>query len=115
VSTPLNVVAYGSNSNGSWVRFAGGLQVCWVASIASQPTTNKIGDIYYSNPQGFGFPAVFANTPLVAPCGHWDGTATAIAFGIVRSVSSTEVQMHCMSGLSTAGGVNGYIAVGTWV
>jgi hypothetical protein len=45
---------YGSNSNGSYVRFADGTQICWAAAVGAGP-----------DPQTVTYPAAFASPPAV--------------------------------------------------
>ena len=47
------VVAYGSNGNGSYVRYADGTQICWHVGLAGP------------SPQTWFFPAAFAENPSV--------------------------------------------------
>jgi hypothetical protein len=65
VSTPLNVVAYGVNGNGSWVRFAGGLQVCWLRSATAYIAINNAYGSLYQGTWTWTFPAAFIVPPAV--------------------------------------------------
>lgn len=56
-----NVVESGSNSNGSWVRFADGTQKCWIRNLGFGPTTPNVTALITWTP-----PAAFAaNTATV--------------------------------------------------
>jgi len=65
VSTPANVVAYGGNSNGNWVRFAGGLQVCLYIGQVQSITAVANGNVFTAqNDITWTFPASFVSTPV---------------------------------------------------
>lgn len=66
------LIEAGSNSNGSYVRFADGTQICWHTLNLGLITANGSGtrdDPYRTNtttPAAWTYPAAFASTPVVA-------------------------------------------------
>jgi hypothetical protein len=114
VATPLNVVAYGSNSNGSWARFAGGLQVCWAALDASRSITTAY-NVAYTGQQNWGFPAAFldGSTPVVS--GGLDMFGARVWVAPTDSTATTATL--CFLDLFTRSNVSSTlkaIAVGNW-
>src|SRR5690606_23941394 len=55
------IVERGGNSNGFYVRFAGGLHVCWTGVITFTGSGAGI------RTGAWGFPAAFATVPVVLP------------------------------------------------
>jgi len=112
-------VMYGSNSNGSYIRFADGTQICW----AKQPSTQwgnvnlesiylQNITIYYKTLFGLTFPAAFINEPAITLGGDAGGSQlkSLIAWNI--SASGFNVAFHYM--LSTSVVFSYYIAIGRW-
>ena len=94
----IPVVAYGSNSNGSYVRYADGTQVCWHrATIGDGP--------WY-------FPATFINLPSVlataeASAGDWSVTQ-------VSGTDPTGAYVRRFQGATIQTGLVNLIAIGRW-
>ena len=60
------LVEYGSNANGEYWRYAGGMQLCSGSFYASQPITSAEGALFASTtPETWTFPVAFATTPRV--------------------------------------------------
>ena len=55
----------GSNSNGSWIKFADGTMECWGATEQVTTTTAWGGGLYFSTPVVKSFPAAFVGTPAM--------------------------------------------------
>lgn len=77
-----NVVSYGSNSNGTYIRYASGLQICWqtwsYASTSgmfsgSAAFPNVTGDYYMYISATWTFPSAFNATPAVTATGDFSG------------------------------------------
>lgn len=63
------IIESGSNANGSYVRFANGLQECWQALDMGPRTAFGSGtyaDPYRTDSQGWTFPAAFAAPPIAS-------------------------------------------------
>ena len=54
---------FGSNDNGSWVRFSNGLQVCWGSNTFPGEGWTGSGDKRYLTGQSLTFPATFDSAP----------------------------------------------------
>lgn len=71
---------YGSNSNGEWIRFGNGVQICWqvttqTASISSAYGSLFVGSIPWTFPQSFSKPpAVSAGEAQWATGASWAST-----------------------------------------
>ena len=111
-----SVVERGSNTNGGYVRFADGTQICW--SKKSYPNVDisfATGGAFRSDLFNCVFPAAFVDTPAVSITGtrsdgDWDvwavlSSATTTHFnGLHMKSSSTTSQSRMLH----------YTATGTW-
>jgi len=112
VSTPLNVVAYGVNGNGSWVRFAGGLQVCWLHGSSNW----AVGVVYstlYIGPHSWTFPAAFVTAPAVYIGAKWPNSASWVG-AVDPGLTSTSFTMVDVSSRSTDTCIFNGVAIGLW-
>lgn len=120
VATPLNVVSYGSNANGNWVRFAGGLQVCFNTSLpfSSEGTSVAVGSIFASPDNlTWTFPSQFTSVPAVfskcrsgitdAICGLGTQAYSATSYAFFRVYSPTQYPTATPS-------VYSCLAIGSW-
>lgn len=80
----------GSNSNGSWVRFADGTQICWRdSSLGDVACTTAWGSVYESGWYDMGnWPVAFNNTPRVF-VQRVSSTSGVCMLEATRNVSST--------------------------
>lgn len=95
-STSTAIIQMGSGINGSFIRLAGGLQICWHRSIYSYGHNTSDYGAHYSASIGWTFPAAFASIPNTwyAPGEHdyAGGTPTwAISAGRLTMGSPTTV------------------------
>lgn len=106
------IMEYGSNSNGSYVRFAGGLQICRkvLTGISISEQTSLNGWSYRSPRQEWVFPAVFSSTPAVS--GSEQSADIDCKIGNLGSSSSAEFRLYYIASLSGRGAV--LQAVGRW-
>src|SRR5690606_20283793 len=80
------IVEMGSNSNGEYVRWENGVQVCW-RKITGLTTTNTQGNIYGSLIQSWTYPAAFTSAPSVlAAAERTSASGTGIGWGAFSSV-----------------------------
>lgn len=91
------IVDSGSNSNGEYIRYESGLQVCYRLFNSSLKPTNQTGSIYTSNTDILSFPASFLEIPVVILStvfsGRWaevtgTPTLTDFKFQVLSAVSS---------------------------
>ena len=110
------VIERGSNSNGEWVRFADGMQVCRVNDYVTTPS----GDIHT-----WTFPAAFVSNPAVVTMGQWHGGGmwmpciNGYAPSHNNSVTSTRLEYQIRNALSgnsysEYGRCFDFLAIGKW-
>lgn len=110
------IIESGSNSNGKWVRFADGMQVCWVNSYVTTPS----GDIHT-----WTFPAAFVLNPAVVTMGQWHNSDMWMPCingydpSQSNSVTSTRLQFQIRTPASGAsypqyGRYFDFLAIGRW-
>lgn len=110
-----NVVGQGSNSNGEWVRFYDGTQICWRHhSVTDQAISSAYGSLYLGS-RAYTFPVAFSGTPAVSvgQC-HW---GTAAPWGTAISVTTSGFTARFFDVNSRATGTTMVIswqAVGRW-
>jgi len=95
------LIEYGSNANGVYAKFAGGLQICW-----HSVTTSGTAGVFWV------FPAAFASEPAVSYIGS-SGTVSVVT--TYSNPTTTSVDLH---GWAAGGGrqaaINKVQAVGRW-
>lgn len=108
------IVQRGSNSNGSFVRFADGTQICWLSFSPGAPTT-AIGSLFRSASRTWNYPIAFSEAPSVSglvPAAT--GAYTWVAAGDVYT-STTSCSFVVMSAVSIATSLSvSVMAVGRW-
>ena len=62
------VIERGSTSDGDYVRFADGTQVC-TATLHAVSCTTAEGALFSSNSESWAFPAAFSSAPMVSGSG----------------------------------------------
>lgn len=136
------VVDYGENSNGKYVRYGNGVQVCWRTVSPSEATSITVNgngthwnvtgrfstsSVVYRTSVGFPvpFPASFSSTPIGVDGGvssSSTGAAGYDSWGVVGVRTSTDNLTHwsfaLLAGRSYGGTVNptaySLIAIGRW-
>ena len=122
-----DVVGSGSNSNGNWVRFYNGTQICWLRwSIAT--TTSGTGYPTISKVERLSFPNQFSSVPAVTLAGepaYWSGTTPDVTkdYGGMnltadhstnRSVTRSSFQYKAYFKTYRGNVAGNYIAIGRW-
>lgn len=107
------VVDSGSNSNGSYVKYADGTMECWGISPNAVNINSAGGNVFHSATIGFNFAVAFSNVPsivvsTITSSGYYswaafEGGASPSSFGC-RAVSPS----------NTASAYLCYIARGRW-
>ncbi|WP_418459726.1 hypothetical protein ACNT8L_04475 [Brucella intermedia] len=97
----LLTVLEGSNSNGSYIRFPDGTQICYRAGVTTSSTWTATGSVFKSGATNWTYPAAFNEAPLVlagtnadnAWYGASNGTTTAggVSFFLPFAYSGTLV------------------------
>lgn len=109
----------GSNSNGKYVLFSSGLQVCWCDEFAvnlSSTANQNIGTYgwsYYYNTAAVTFPKEFGSAPVVIPAASRD-SGTANGGALSATASDTTTTGFTLFGVGVSSGNKGfkYIAIG---
>lgn len=106
------VIERGSNSNGSYVRFADGTQICRksFSDIPISEQTSFGGWTYRSPRQDWTYPAVFSSVPAVA--GSERSADVDCKIGNLASVGGAEFRLYYSSSLTGRSAV--LEAIGRW-
>lgn len=109
--------AYGSNANGTYVRYADGTQICWQNWAAQTVTFNSIamgGSTYFYVGRTWTYPASFVGTPsthnsgdigTAAPELHGTFNPTTTACTVEDGIFGTNASTSCQNTL---------LAIGRW-
>lgn len=107
------VIQYGSNTNGSFVRFADGTQICWQrASTAIALTSGPANGLYYGSVI-WTFPAQFLAEPVATCSAQSDGVLT-IDLGGPSTVSMFSPGVGALSSISSRTYSLNLFAIGRW-
>ncbi|MEE1961027.1 hypothetical protein [Pseudomonas auratipiscis] len=114
------IIEFGSNANGDYYKFAGGLMICLGRiniSGTSWSPSSTVGR-YYSQPVGGAFAAAFAAVPRLFPSAR-DGAIGArsawCSFISANATGVVEVYMSAMFGGSNQVDIPlDFVAVGRW-
>lgn len=107
------VIERGENTNGTYVRFADGSQICTNMAGTSLATDVAAGSIFASVTDQWTFPASFASvTELVVTATSDDDNNWAVA----RPLNANSAQYRQFSGTSNSSTINTrLLAIGFWV
>jgi len=104
------IIERGSNSNGEFVRYADGTQICWRTFTIDSDLS--FDNIFRTNTYPtWTFPAPFAERPVVS--GSREGAATGV-WASARNVTSTNCQPELLSSRSRTNQTIDFCAVGRW-
>lgn len=107
------IVESGTNSNGYYVRWADGTQMCAFADTDLKSTGTSAGTLFSGGTTVYTFPAAFAYPPMAtASFERVGGTITHVAS--MRGTTTTTVTLTALSGSSGGTGYLSYIAIGRW-
>lgn len=112
----VRIIEMGSNSNGEYVQWENGLQVCW-RKITGLTTTNIQGNIYGSLSQSWTYPAAFTSAPSVLVAAErTSASGTGIGWGTFASVpgATSASSLVLASSHSTFEGNLVLFAIGRW-
>jgi hypothetical protein len=112
---PTNaLMEIGSNANGTFWRFANGLQIC-IGSLISGGTASVQGSIYVSTPASGSFPIAFVAAPVVVASGLYNasgmGWATQATFQTAAIWGSWAV---CFGASNGSASTIYLMAIGRW-
>lgn len=103
---------YGSNSDGHYVVFPGGLQLCWYQESSTVTTSQATGNVY-RDPSGISitFPKAFGAAPFVLPIAD-GGNSPSVWGGGPASVTTTGCSLRVLSAGVGLTAKAGYVAIG---
>jgi len=87
----------GSNSNGEYVRFADGTQICWTDSFGSVGTNIADGSVFKSTALTWTFPASFLGSVPLFVKGVANANVRWVGDAVVNSASASFVQFAATS------------------
>ena len=107
------IIQYGNNSNGHFVRWADGTQMCWISSHNGFSTTGVNGVAFQSVPIGWTFPAPFINGDVA--CWASSYGASNRWGGNIMTTNATSMEYRIWASTNAAGGLPGQVkALGRW-
>ena len=104
-----SIVSQGSNSNGHWIRYSSGFQICWNPIMSATGSMQASGAIYRSEAQTWNFPQPFSSSPAIS--GSVRATGRWLSSGATSNTSATLIQYSSVSGNLFGMDV---IAIGRW-
>ena len=111
------IVEMGSNSNGEYVRWENGLQVCWNSRADERSTTTVIGSLYQDDAATmWTFPAAFITSPAVYGTVSRTNDDNFRLFFSPNSVTTTSVTYRDVATASGTelGRTDQLLALGRW-
>jgi hypothetical protein len=108
-NTGGSIIQRGSNSNGEFVRFADGTQICWRRNFSSSNCNISTGEGFRSDTNSWTFPVSFSSEPVIT----FDTSNTNI-WTTSRSNSGTSGSWRLMGFLSRTGVSVDAVAFGRW-
>ena len=106
------IIASGSNTNGSWIKYADGTMICWADSSVSQTQNMSGAGLYYNLAGPFTFPLAFATTPTVV-C-SLRNSATFPFLSYQQNVSATAFSQYVFNMSANGTCTVSYVAIGRW-
>ena len=104
---------YGSNANGSYLKYADGTMVCWHETAAFAATTTAAGSGFQSSSgTTWTFPAAFSAAPVVTASGEFSSVSRS--WITLSSVSATVATMFSHGFVSGGIASAHVIAIGRW-
>lgn len=106
-------IEYGSNANGTFMKYPDGTLICTHQHDEQLFTTASFGALWRSTTeQILIFPEAFVGAfPIVSPIATNAGSS---AFGSIRNTTLTQTQIRIVSAMAEGYGIPSYIAIGRW-
>ena len=102
----------GSNSNGNWIRFQDGTQICWIENSVNWSIGTAYGSLYIGT-IGWTYPAAFVSTPSVSLHAKWS-TSSSWVGGVTPGLTSVAANLMDIASRSSASSIFSGIAIGMW-
>lgn len=115
-----SIIESGSNTNGSYVKYADGTMICRHRFYDASDTSTQSGALYVSANVSFpNFPVEFTDTPTVAKKYENATWASGNVFGLLNSGYTTSTNPGSSKLVSSTSSTNNggyitYIAIGKW-
>lgn len=106
------IVETGTNSNGTYTRWADGTQICAMNSPTLYPANGGNGSVFSSAVFTFTYPAAFITLPRVAPIAL--NPVNNICWGVLQGSNATVCGIYIVSPTSVGQAYPAYIAYGRW-
>ncbi|WCO82116.1 hypothetical protein vBPpSSYP_134 [Pseudomonas phage vB_PpS_SYP] len=110
------VIERGSNTNGEYIRFADGTQICWMSiSVTDQAISNAYGTLF-QGVRTWNFPMPFSAAPTTTPGAFRWGSSASWA-GVASAGTGSSVSLRGFDISSRAAGTStdiSAIAIGRW-
>lgn len=110
------VASYGSNANGSYIRFYDGTQICWQNISLTTVAINTAYGSLFQGTYNWTFPASFVGASTAVHCSHFKW-GTSASWGTVSDFTTTSANLRGIDAFSRATGTSvviGAIAIGRW-
>lgn len=106
-----DIVDYGNNTNGHWIKYYDGTLVCWGRPVWTTNVTIANGNVFRSNVGTFNLPVTFAGPRPAVMLSTEDCWAN-----LMNYVSQSQFQVMLFKGTSASNFTTGvqYIAIGRW-
>lgn len=98
------IIDQGSNSNGSYTRYADGTQICWQRVSGSIAVATAAGNVFRSAHLTWTYPAAFVGEPVVN-CNMFNNNVSGDAdnwSGNAHTATTTAAQVNCFSATTKA-------------
>lgn len=110
-----DVVEYGTNANGSYLRFPFlGIQICWFDYGSTLTTSIASVSIYVSNAISWTYPKPFAARPVVIPATRYGGSGGGGWGRVAGTPSATDVPVSVVGASASYTGIPTPVAIGTY-
>ncbi|MDR0259953.1 MAG: hypothetical protein LBI76_09100 [Comamonas sp.] len=103
------IIEYGSNANGTYIKFAGGLLICMPVRMPTTAISSPFGALFRSEPELINFPHEFLSAPSLTMSANDDS-----AWCNSNNPSNQGVYLYAISPLNRASVTVGCTAIGYW-
>lgn len=110
-----SIIESGSKENGSYIRYANGIQICWMYKIVKNQTIqNAYGNLFFGY-YTWAFPVPFIDNNVGVACGMARHASNA-SWGTVNGISSGAAAIYILDVASRGAGdcQISMIAIGKW-
>lgn len=114
VSAP-SIIESGNGTNGYYVRYADGTQICTHKDTTARTTSGSAGNIFVSGEQSWTYPKAFSATPqLSGNIYETNSNAFTVRMGATIPPNATSTPYRVVGVANTDTGKSDLIAIGRW-